>query len=132
MGCDIHLYIEKKGVNGWEELPIAEELIPDERDYEVFSFLAGVRGNNGEHFADRGIPEDSSIPTGDDDFWLGDHSYTYAYLDEILSAPWEEAGLQWRYFPIFCEYVLPRLDTRFGWYGDEEKRDIRILMGFDS
>ena len=137
MGCDIHLYFEKKNKEGtWEKIEIDDRLLPDDRDYELFAFLADVR--NGKQlespFANRGLPTDRSISGDDHDetLWLGDHSFTYAYLDEILKAPWEKSGLQYCYFHLFCLSILPRLMNRCGFFLREEMRNIRVIMGFDS
>jgi hypothetical protein len=139
MGCDIHLYFEKKNNQGkWEKIEIDERLLPDDRDYQVFSFLAGVRNYWKEfqiepQFADRGIPEDSSCPIGEtNNFWIGDHSFTHAYLNEILVAPWSTYLLDECYFIIFCAYVLPRLCSFYIFLTKEEERNIRVIMGFDN
>ena len=84
-------------------------------------------------FAFRGIPKDTSCPhERSEDFWLGDHSFTYAYLDEILCAPWKSADLHDSYFYIFCAYIINRLADPLGILDTEDKRNIRIIMGFDS
>ena len=82
---------------------------PRQRHYDLFAFLANVRNGHGfagvfthlpvtPQFAGRGIPNDTSYrePDGDDDEnelndfpYLGDHSYTWATLQELLSAPWD-------------------------------------------
>jgi len=72
MGCDIHLYVEKK-VNGkWicisplEYLPYGEYEkrkladLYNERNYELFGWLAQVRTINLNGFEPRGFPEDAS------------------------------------------------------------------------
>ncbi len=135
MGCDIHLLFEKKNPLGiWEKIEIGEKLLPDDRIYSLFGFLAGVRDHDQTpQFEDRGIPLDASIQDPDtEDFWLGDWGYTYAYLDEILDAPWEEAGLDNCYFHIFCREVLPRLAFAYGIMSNEDKRSVRVIMGFDN
>lgn len=71
---------------------------PSARNYNVFAMLAGVRNGYGfagtyRHepltpcFEGRGIPEDHSPPT-DADLWLGDHSFTWATVAELLTVPW--------------------------------------------
>lgn len=132
MGCDIHLHFEKKNSAGvWEKLHVPEALIPDDRDYRVFTFLAGVRPTDGikPQFALRGIPKDSSVLRS----YFGDdyHSFTYATFLEIMDAPWERWGLNETYFYIFCCYVFPRVCAS-GVFSNEEERNIRIVMGFDS
>lgn len=135
MGCDIHLYIEKRNKEGkWEPIDIPASLMPDDRHYKLFSFLADVRTEGVWELAGqvsgRGIPEDCSISQD----LLGDvgHNQTYAYLDEIIHLPWEAAGLADCYFYIFCEYILPRLIDDNNPDYHEEKRNIRIIIWFDS
>ncbi len=138
MGCDIHLYFEQKDKNGkWKEIEFPECIVPNDRRYGLFSFLANVRNNESwnitPQFPDRGIPDDTSMPKEEtDDFWIGDHSFTYAYLDEILKSPWKEAELDHCYFKIFCEYVIPRLCSFCGSLSKEEERNIRVIIGFDN
>jgi hypothetical protein len=130
MGSDIHLHIEKKNKEGrWEAFPIDELLLPDDRDYEVFAFLAGVRGySKWGKIQDRGFPGDSEVNQAD----LGDHSFTHATLYELIHAPWKKANLEESYFCIFCRYVLPRFVDK-GWcVSDDDKKKVRILIGFDS
>ena len=81
---------------------------PEARNYRVFAFLADVRNGFGfaglvshrpisPQFAGRGIPEDTSWhweydeETGEtiSGVWIGDHSFTWATLTELLSAPWD-------------------------------------------
>lgn len=134
MGCDIHLYIERK-INGkWEEVEVDEKLLPNERHYRLFAFLADIRNlrcfpshleNINSQFENRGIPEDTSMPK---DFYLGDHSFTHAYLTEILLADWKKYGLQSCYFIIFFEYVLKRLID----ISKEDEKNLRVIIGFDN
>jgi hypothetical protein len=142
MGCDIHLYIEKKVGDKWHPVEIDERLIPDERHYRLFGFLAGVRRDDDTitQFEDRGIPLDTSLPShakgdsenNESEHYIGEHSFTYAYLDEILLAPWGQNDLADSDFYVFCAYVLPRLCDSCGYLTTSEKRNVRIIMGFDS
>jgi hypothetical protein len=106
-------------------------LIPDDRHYRLFGFLGGVRNRFCDPmFERRGIPEGTSATS---DFYdCADHSHTYAYLDEILRAPWEDHDLEYTYFYTFCSQVLPRLLTNTGYLNNEEQANIRVVMGFDS
>lgn len=129
MGCDIHLYFERKNnENKWEPIEIDERLFPDDRNYELFGLLAGVRGSCEGYFPSRGIPKDTSM---NEDHYLGDHSFTYAYLDELLNIDWGKWAYYF-YFQTFCENILPRLCSYCGTLSKEEERSIRIVMGFDS
>lgn len=49
-----------------------------------------------------------------------------------MAIKWEKTGLQWRYFHIFCSYVLPRILGTCNVLGTLEMKKIRVLMGFDS
>lgn len=76
----------------------------ESRNYKKFAILAGVR--NGFGFAgipwgkpiehpiaeDRGWPEDFTPPNANDDYgYMGDHSFTWMTLAEILAWPdWEK------------------------------------------
>ncbi len=72
---------------------------PETRDYNLFAFLAGVRNGYGfagvashrpitPQFPGRGIPGDTSWHE-DSGTWLGDHSFTWATLTELINAPWD-------------------------------------------
>lgn len=147
MGCDIHLIVERKAGRLWQrvmEVPLAaqspwhRERMADARDteeerarfarwalrdwyddrnYNVFSMLAGVRNYYGEPIVPvaepRGLPTDISgfldggdtwyesrteydahnALAGDDrweddrGFWLGDHSYSWLTVRELLDYP---------------------------------------------
>jgi len=135
MGSDIHLYIEKRNKsNKWEVLILPEDLIPNDRNYRLFYFLAEVRMDipweYGGQVSERGIPEDCSIPDGFMD--TDSHGYTYAYLDEILALPWKAADLDQCFFYLFFRYIFPRIAKDYNSYHFEEARNIRIVMWFDS
>jgi hypothetical protein len=104
MGCDIHLYTEKlksvNGVNKWvncdhwkinpyfgdDKYEPELELVSlySNRNYNLFSVLAGVRGND-EICPPRGLPNDvSDIVKKNSDRWDGDgHSHSYFTLAEL-------------------------------------------------
>ncbi len=138
MGCDIHLFFERKSDQGiWEDIDVPPGLLPDERNYDLFSFLAGVRlVDNSLHnqFGGRGIPKDSSCYNFfncshyENDFF----GKTHMYWDEVLKAPWKESGLEECYFRIFCVYVLPRIISTYGHLGPLEERNVRVVIGFDN
>lgn len=111
MGCDIHVMIEaRRTLNnneevwfncdnyrykpyfGTDEEEPQMELKPifGDRNYELFSFLAGVRnyGNNPSFGFDRGFPEDASKQTATEyESWGSDaHTPGYATLAELKEA----------------------------------------------
>ena len=91
MGCDIHIFTERKDENGfWESVDF---YIPckgfrlvefyHDRNYELFNALAGVRGEGRRDVA-KGFPDDASETVrkehGDDDDY---HSPSYLNLKEL-------------------------------------------------
>ena len=97
MGTDIHTLYQKQKENGkWEEVELPEEY-DFNRSYVWFAILANVR--NGFGFAGverhtplvpiaepRGIPPDMAdvYDDYDGDAWIGDHSFSWLMLSEIL------------------------------------------------
>lgn len=98
MGCDIHIYAEKKINDKWEKIDIE---VPRDRNYWSFGIMANVRNGYGfagcelgdplPYFEPRGLPEDTTIKDNDLDFgdknyvWLGDHSYSWLLISELMS-----------------------------------------------
>ena len=86
MGCDIHAYLEKKSKTGSYEY-VAD--VFDDRDYNLFSFLAGVRNYNEIYpivASNRGIPVDVSDYTNSCYLSWGSnaHSASWIGIDELL------------------------------------------------
>lgn len=111
MGCDIHIFTEAKqtinGVEQWvnvdnwrvnpyygtdeyERREYEAKHIYDDRNYELFSFLAGVRnyGSNPSFGFDRGLPEDVTPQVKQEaDWWDCDgHTHGYCTLAELKEA----------------------------------------------
>lgn len=110
MGCDIHICTEvKETVNGkekwinvddWRVNKFVDEYedektyilnpIYDDRNYELFSFLANVRNYYGvKSFGfKRGVPEDVSKETKEEIKWWGidGHSHGFCTLKELKDA----------------------------------------------
>lgn len=143
MGCDIHLFREKKVNNSWECLEPYE--IVDEyedrkeypeidnphlrRNYALFGFLANVRQNIPEGFNPRGLPADvSPLVNGDSASWDSDgHSHSWLSLSEIknkltefLIAPTE-----------FSPHYVPDLQHIVSLFPDDSS-EYRIVFWFDN
>jgi hypothetical protein len=135
MGTDIHLFAERKTAIGWEAVPVVYACTEcehytdacyeckgtgfrrgyNERNYDLFAILAGVR--NGYGFAGtktgdavvpisepRGIPSDASdivrrVNDMDDTDavsadhgagWLGDHSFSWLATRELVEHNWDQ------------------------------------------
>ncbi len=96
MGTDIHMLVQtSRRQAGWRTRADCEGY--SDRCYTVFAALADVRNGYGSAGSDRcdpimpihpqrGLPDDGSLDGGED---LGDHSYTYLGLDEILAYDWD-------------------------------------------
>jgi hypothetical protein len=110
MGCDIHLFTERKrhirdeekwiNMDYWQYNPYYDSEDPDGesemevksfyrgRDYDMFSVLANVRNYSDNNFIieDRGLPDDiCQITKKEADRWKGDaHSHGYYTLKELM------------------------------------------------
>jgi len=116
MGCDIHLYVEKKENDEWISADIWElndntldvsydKKIYNERNYNLFAILANVRNgygfagiNTGDEFVPISIPK--GLPTDCDerikivsDMWGCDgHSHSWLTLKELLNYDWNQVN----------------------------------------
>lgn len=85
MGCDIHVFLEKKNKAGTYEMVEGEIL--DHRSYALFGFLANVRNYSAVKpiSEPRGIPSDVSWPVSDEiKSWDGDgHGHSWLSVKEL-------------------------------------------------
>jgi hypothetical protein len=108
MGTDIHCFAERRSAAGWEpcydlnsttdeERSFLPFYCGQERNYELFALLAGVRRLTNEGFQPiapvRGLPEDLSpavreVALSQDGMW--GHNHTWLSLQELLAYPWQE------------------------------------------
>lgn len=90
MGCDIHPIAQVR-INGkWHT---SAEPVPEDRDYRTFALLAGVRNYTTDPeitpiSKPRGLPQDCGLNPDDDD--LGDHSYSWLTLAELLTVDMDQ------------------------------------------
>jgi|APSaa5957512576_1039674.scaffolds.fasta_scaffold79479_2 hypothetical protein len=97
MGCNIYMYAEKYNnkLNQWEMLTNLKhgghdkDAVYQQRDYSLFTMLAGVRHVKGVDVIDfpRGLPCDLSVKLSESFYQWGDntHSATFYQLDELLN-----------------------------------------------
>ena len=108
MGTDIHAFAERLGPFGWEpcyeasvatqeERPLLSFYCGQERNYELFAILAGVRRFTNDGFQPispcKGLPDDLSpavreVAGASDGLW--GHNHTWLTLQELLDYPWSE------------------------------------------
>lgn len=100
MGCDIHLFVEKKENNIWKKV---YGDFCDDRDYDLFSILADVRNGSGFAGCDtgtgfipiskpKGLPKDVSkeIQEEYDDWDIDGHSHSWHTLKDLLEYDWTQ------------------------------------------
>lgn len=89
MGADVHIYLEKYNSETlvWEKIPRIR--MYDDRDYSLFSLLAGVRGQYKPFKQPKGIPEDVSkgILKCIKNWGTCGHSHSWYGLKELIDHP---------------------------------------------
>lgn len=137
MGCDIHGHLEIKLAGKWRHYSVTNF----ERDYELFSKIAGVREHNNKVAPismPKGLPRDlSEITKLDADRWGEDgHSHTWLSAGEIATL---SHYMDARDVPIFMHDGMGWLFGN-GWeyfnkFRDDcppEVEDIRLICWFDN
>jgi hypothetical protein len=101
MGCDIHPIVEVRKNGKWKQVDYDYNMDLDglgARNYRLFSVLADVRNsyNITPISSPRGLPEDFvhehryNHSVGYDTNSLGDHSFSWLTLKEILDYSWDK------------------------------------------
>jgi hypothetical protein len=107
MGCDIHIYVEKKNNEKWEAIKgknpyfckwskeefVFEGWMYNGRNYNLFAILADVRNsyNVKPISTPRGLPTDVSeyVQKESEDWGCDGHSHNYYTFYEILNYDWD-------------------------------------------
>jgi len=151
MGCDIHLFAEKKENGVWisidkytpnpefgkyhdeKEFVIdhADRIYTKGRNYNLFCALAGVRGF---HFygepsiisEPKGLPEDccTEIKTESDNYGADGHSHSWNTLKELEDFDWSGYG---ETVVEFKKEVFPKLKE-----ASADPENVRIVYFFDN
>ena len=142
MGCDIHVHIEYK-INGeWHHYAAPSV----ERWYDLFSIMAGVRGQFDPIVPPRGVPHDATFFTKWEYEYCGTDAHNASYLidDEIIQLEkWiTKQSLQSDRFidmehTVFHTYIAGHSLTAFLKYDDAEyapagTESVRIVFWFDN
>ena len=96
MGCDIHLYVERRQADGsWELVSDDEGDFYDGRNYDMFAIFAGVRNRGGWNPISkiRGIPPDASpgyLEIIADALDLDVHSHSYLTYEDLTGYDWTQ------------------------------------------
>lgn len=153
MGCDIHLFVERKEGIEWDK---CEWIgcgfpIPINRNYSLFSILANVRNNDKNPFYPiedpRGLPDDLSDELKNvilkDRFCSKSdgHDHSWLTLKEILGFDWDSkitSGEGIHDYQVatyaeccreFVEKTIPML-KRLSY--DDDYSDVRVVFWFDN
>ena len=162
MGCDIHVFIEKKTdekYNIWEQVALyrvgkygrqLETADPyDGRNYSLFGLLAGVRGWMDPLIEPRGLPSNLSEGVEKEERWWEQsyHTPTWYDLSELYlyrkmyksyirkdeSLQEEERAEAYGSFVYFVDCIEHYLDLAQEWtWGDIAPSKYRVIMWFDS
>lgn len=141
MGCDIHSIVQTRNSDGsWSTVP---SQFYDDRSYGLFALLADVRNYSEVPTIHkrRGLPDDIVNQLENDDeidgVWLGDHSFTWYTLDELLDFNYKQRFVDKREFgnpDCAIEDIIP--DYYFSILEELKKlgdpKNTRIVMGFDN
>lgn len=138
MGCDIHAHLEILTKQGWEHY--SKPMI--HRNYDLFSKMAGVRGDEIPISLPKGLPNDLSFITQVEvDHW-GETGHTHSWLDkdelrEVIdfhnnqfdNNNWKAEHLEWGYI---CGNGIGYLNTDGEGDYPDEYLDVRLVFWFDN
>lgn len=136
MGCDIHVYVERK-TDIWTALKAPRGTTFTEyeryeyeweinRWYRMFGVLAGVRWDDGPNlFGDRGIPPDASaLVRGQRAEWGSNgHSHSWATATELLAVDWT---------PHLDPWETSDWAQFLAWLGANDPDTLRVVFWFDN
>ncbi len=138
MGCDIHIVLQKKVDEHWLNVDLGRDErgwareIYEGRCYVLFGILAGVRNYDVVPIAEpRGIPEDLPLYNGESERYLGDHSYSWLGLREMLYYDWSQQLEGESYRELVGSFYTESLEKMKELAGDDFD-SIRMVFGFDS
>ena len=137
MGCDVHMFVEKKPKGKNKPWTFVEKFTPPDRDfgqcnsfyqwrnYTLFSVLAGVRGGEEPISAPRGLPDYVSKAIDAEAMkWGPDaHSFSWLTVRELLNYDWSKVHESVSDFLKDC--LIPLM-------GAGSPDDVRIVFWFDS
>ena len=146
MGCDIHLYVERKENGRWVSLDkwtvdadefgregagvMWEDRFYRHRNYLLFGILAGVRDRSLASISKpRGLPKDVTLEVQkESESWNTDgHSHSWLTLAELQSYDWSSALAEPVGAPsTFVNEAIPKLEA----LGEPES--VRIVFFFDN
>lgn len=135
MGCDIHANIAVVRLfdgefDGGCVIPLANE----PRNYDMFGFMAGVRGDGPAVAEPRGLPVWWQALTEYRDFDVGDHSESWLTLEELFDAieRTEADSAQYPGGPYPQHYWRGVHAMMLGVKRDRDDEGVYLVFGFDN
>lgn len=148
MGCDIHIYVERVArYVGTDDEQSAiclmhEDVCYDDRNYRLFSWLAGVRQYAEPGESDyieplsqpRGLPADLSpgVKRSIDNWGADLHSKTWFTLKELLEVPVVPEYAQRFFIWLSTLHGEGAEAAQHGSMGHYKPETIRLIIGFDN
>lgn len=152
MGCDIHVFVEKRANKNlpWQvdeihqedaddDVPYIQSIEGTNRDYDLFGRIAGVRGRD-VHYKQRGIPDNISQEIlRVIERWGNDgHSYSWLSLNEfkdaLLRDSWYQDAPDNGYVEMihYCEKWIEIEEAEAILLNLDIKPEVRIVFFFDN
>lgn len=140
MGSDIHTYVESRQDSGvWTRVPwprqdvvVADDGPFETREYDVFGFLAGVRGIPALA-APRGLPDDVSAEVAEEsaDWGADGHTHSWLSVAELLAVDYDAPvpGRAATFRELLGPSYFRDLEVLSGIGAD---RPARVLFWFDN
>jgi hypothetical protein len=145
MGCDIHLDMELRGVDGqWHALPRRIERQGnfvqavdwwEGRNYPLFAILADVRNAGFSPIAyPRGMAPDASSDhrARVDRYDIDGHSHSWHTLRQLLDFNWNQAGPSEQSYGEWAGGSFIGLMLRMWRWSEGRPDDVRIVFFFDN
>ncbi len=139
MGCDIHLHVEIKVKGKWKHYNHPRI----ERDYRLFSKMAGVRGDEEAISLPRGLPSDISFTTKFDCDYDGSNGHSHSWLSAAEASYVQEwynklRGVEYMHPPLFGYLFGGYINSYLQFPSDTERlfkrgfKEARIVFWFDN
>jgi hypothetical protein len=156
MGCDIHIYVEIEKDNKWipaDKLDYVDEFysgvychapfyvkreIYEERNYHLFSFLAGVRGWDEPTIPPRGFPDNLSDEIQEIVDFGFEHTACWLSLRDLQQLKWYRSKDKWSLESFFRQQGRGSSNTTMTKLKEIQKKNklnpdqVRIIFWFDS
>lgn len=145
MGCDIHLFLERKTAKGWiDSTPYVKDDFDNDiriqdhytRCYMLFGILAGVRYHSGPNIAfPRGIPENccQEYKNFVEEWQADGHNHSFFTVDELITAAKKYTGDAKGELEEFIRHIMKMIDVVNPYAIDyHDYTEYRVCFFFDN